>query len=169
MASGEMLCIPPMSSSLSAVEGWPDVIHHLLPSTAWGQKHHPLFVGYRGEAGIGRRTDQRPGRFPLPGSSSKKYSRIQVKAARRVGSGLQVACAVHVVEPEWLARRAENWEPVPSWSPQPGQQTNAMTTRLVPRGIQGGATGGGKGQALCRLPCAKARVPVLHDSMLPGI
>jgi hypothetical protein len=61
--------------------------------TGSGQKHHPLFVGYRGETGIGRRTDQRPGRFPLPGSSSKKYSRIQVQAARRVGSGLQVACA----------------------------------------------------------------------------
>ena len=56
-----------------------------------GQKRHDLFVGYRGEAVSGQGPFSARRCFSLPGSSSKKHSRIQVQAARRVGSRVQVA------------------------------------------------------------------------------
>jgi hypothetical protein len=45
-------------------------------------------IGVKGPQGG---TDQRRGRFPLPGSSSKKHSGIQVQVARRVGPDVRVA------------------------------------------------------------------------------
>jgi hypothetical protein len=82
-----------------------------IQSTAYSvpdQKRHDLFVGYQGEAATGRGLISARRRFSLPGSSSKKHSRIQVQAARRVGPRV-----VAMLPTRWVAPLARG-RPAPT-------------------------------------------------------